>query len=155
MYKIFARLASTAQHAFACLQGCKDKKHDLSKLLHDVGQVKKLEVSLLKPNTSNDLVAAVAHRSGDGQLWRRKMLASPFWQLQDLVRVLHKQGHQKAGDRVQAAADERAEHAAAEKLEFKVETATSETLYVQVAELVRLLLSPNIAMPCGPSGRCK
>ncbi len=83
------------------------------------------------------------------------MLASPFWQLQDLVRVLHKQGHQKAGDRVQAAADERAEHAAAEKLEFKVETATSETLYVQVAELVRLLLSPNIAMPCGPSGRCK
>jgi len=50
------------------LQGCKDKKHDLSKLLHDVGQVKKLEVSLLKPNTSNDLVAAVAHRSGDGQL---------------------------------------------------------------------------------------
>jgi len=49
------------------LQGNKDEKGDLFKLLHDFGQVKKLEVSLLKPNTRNDLVAAVAHRNVDGQ----------------------------------------------------------------------------------------
>jgi len=33
---------------FASLQGGKDGNRDLSKLLHDAGQVKKLEVSLLK-----------------------------------------------------------------------------------------------------------
>jgi len=46
------------QHVFASLQGSKDGKRELAKLLHSVGQVKKLEVSLLKPNTRNDLDAS-------------------------------------------------------------------------------------------------
>lgn len=40
------------------------------------------------------------------------------------MRVLHKQGHQEAGNQVQAAADARAEQAATEEQEFQVETAT-------------------------------
>lgn len=65
-----------------------------------------------------------AHHDGDGQPSRREALVQPFSQLQELVRVLQKLGHHKAGDRVQAAADEWAEQAVAKKLEFKVEIAT-------------------------------
>ncbi|KAL0055766.1 hypothetical protein WJX82_004147 [Trebouxia sp. C0006] len=76
---------SVTPHEPCCInwvsvEGGKDGNRDLLKLLHDAGQVKKLE---------------------------------------DLVRVLHKQGDHKAAARVQAAADEWAEQAAAEKLQFK------------------------------------
>ncbi len=43
-----ARLACAAQRVFVSLQGGKDRNPNLSKLMHDAGQVKNLEVSLLK-----------------------------------------------------------------------------------------------------------
>ncbi len=46
LHQELACLACAAQHMFASLQGSKDGEREFAKLLLDVGQVKKLEVSL-------------------------------------------------------------------------------------------------------------